>query len=182
MGWALWRPIHRSFRQEGGLQSNPSEGAFGNHYCLPSIFIAGLVPAIHLASAWTTGTSPVVTSEWTGRRWAAFGRVIPLLPVTNSSPIIHPSNPAWAACRRQWRGGPRVGSPPMCVQRPADHATSDQLARFRMCPKKWRSRGGHASLLKHFTGADASGARPLQSPGSPWPSGAFARPDSSACT
>ena len=71
------------------MQSNPGEGAFGNHYCLPSTVIAGLVPAIHLASAWTTGTSPVVTSEWTGRRWAAFGRVIPLLPVTNSSPIIH---------------------------------------------------------------------------------------------
>ncbi|WP_295414293.1 hypothetical protein [Devosia sp.] len=26
-----------------------------------SVVIAGLVPAIHLASAWTTGTSPVVT-------------------------------------------------------------------------------------------------------------------------
>ena len=63
--------------------------AFGNHYCLPSIFIAGLVPAIHLASAWTTGTSPVVMNEWTGRPWAAFGRVIPLLPVANSAPIIH---------------------------------------------------------------------------------------------
>ena len=29
----------------------------------PSVVIAGLVPAIHLASAWTTGTSPVVTTQ-----------------------------------------------------------------------------------------------------------------------
>jgi len=36
----------------------------------PSTFvIAGLVPAIHLASAWTTGTSPVVaTAEGLGSK------------------------------------------------------------------------------------------------------------------